>query len=77
MLAHRDEITHRDSDKAVDVAFRIAFATFTRRVMSGPTFESDRVIAWDELVHEVSAVCAAYLLDEHTRPRARAKRRTA
>lgn len=77
LLAHRDEITHRDSEKAVDVAFRIAFATFTRRVMSGPTFESDRVIEWDELVHEVGAVCAAYLLDERTRTRARAKRRTA
>ena len=70
LLAHRDAITHRDPDKAVDVAFRIAFATFTRRVMSGPTFESDRVIDWDDLVHEVGAVCAAYLLDEPSPARA-------
>ena len=44
--------------------------------MSGPTFESDRVIDWDDLVHEVGAVCAAYLLDEPA-PRARAKQRKA
>ena len=44
--------------------------------MYGPAFESDRAIAWDELVHEVGAACAAYLLDEHDgAPRARAKRR--
>jgi AcrR family transcriptional regulator len=77
LLAHRDAITHRDPEKAVDVAFRIAFATFTRRVMSGATFESDRVVDWDELVHEVGSVCAAYLLDDHTPPRARGKRRPA
>ena len=26
VLAHREEITHRDSEKAVDVAFRMAYA---------------------------------------------------
>jgi AcrR family transcriptional regulator len=74
---HQDEVTHTDPDKAIDVAFRIAFATFTRRVMSGPNFESDTTIGWDELVDEVGAACAAYLLTERTRSGGRSKRRPA
>jgi AcrR family transcriptional regulator len=62
VLLHRDEIEHPDPEKAVDVAFRMAYCTFARQVMYGPTFESDRPIAWDELVNEVGAACAAYLL---------------
>jgi AcrR family transcriptional regulator len=73
ILAHRDEITHRDPEKAVDVAFRMAFATFTRRVMSGATFESDRLIDWDDLVDEVGAACAAYLLAGDSRRGRRAR----
>jgi len=62
VLHHRDEITHPDPEKAVDVAFRMAYCTFARQVMYGPSFESDRSIGWDELVDEVGAACAAYLL---------------
>jgi AcrR family transcriptional regulator len=74
VLAHRDEITHPDPETAVDVAFRMAYCTFARQVMYGPTFESDRPIAWDELVYEVGTACAAYLLDD--RPPAPRKRRS-
>jgi AcrR family transcriptional regulator len=62
ILHHRDEITHGDPEKAVDVAFRMAYCTFARQVMYGPSFESERPIEWDELVDEVGAACAAYLL---------------
>ena len=62
ILHHRAEITHADPEKAVDVAFRMAYCTFARQVMYGSSFESDRPIAWDELVDEVGAACAAYLL---------------
>lgn len=75
VLAHRDDIKHPDPETAVDVAFRMAYCTFARQVMYGPTFESDRPIAWDELVDEVGAACAAYLLEE--RAPARRKRRAA
>jgi hypothetical protein len=64
VLALRDEIRHRDPELAVDIAFRMAYCTFARRVMYGPTFESDRALGWDELVDEVGRACAAYLLDQ-------------
>jgi AcrR family transcriptional regulator len=73
VLAHRDEIPRKDADAAVDVAFRMAYCTFARQVMYGPTFESDRAIGWDELVDEVGAACAAYLLQP---PPKRRKRRS-
>jgi AcrR family transcriptional regulator len=62
VLAHRDAITHPLPETAVDVAYRMAYCTFARQVMYGPAFESDRPIAWDELVEEVGTACAAYLL---------------
>lgn len=73
ILAHRDEITHPDPEMAVDVAFRMAFATFARRVMSGPTHESERIISWDDLADEVGAACAAYLLAGDARRSRRAR----
>jgi AcrR family transcriptional regulator len=62
ILAHGDEIAHPSPETAVDVAFRMAYCTFARQVMYGPTFESNRPIGWDELVDEVGNACAAYLL---------------
>lgn len=62
VLAHRAEIAHPDPETAVDVCFRMAYSTFARQVMYGPVFESDRPIAWNDLVTEVGSACAAYLL---------------
>jgi AcrR family transcriptional regulator len=63
VLAHRAELAHPDPETAVDVCFRMTYSTFARQVMYGPVFESDRPIAWDDLVAEVGSACAAYLLD--------------
>jgi hypothetical protein len=71
VLHHRAQITHPDPEKAVDVAFRMTYCTFARQVMYGPTFESDREISWDDLIEEVGAACAAYLLEERSAPRKR------
>lgn len=62
ILGRRDEIAHPNPETAVDVAFRMAYCTFARQVMYGPTFESNRPIGWDELVDEIGGACAAYLL---------------
>lgn len=62
VLQHRDEITHRSPETAVDVAYRMAYCTFARRVMNGPAYESDRAIEWDPLIEEVGDACVAYLL---------------
>jgi AcrR family transcriptional regulator len=75
VLAHRREITHSHPELAVDVAFRMAYCTFARQVMYGPAFESEQAIEWEDLVEEVGAACAAYLLEE--RAPARRKRRSA
>ncbi len=74
VLTHRREITHRDPETAVDVAFRMAYCTFARQVMYGPSFESDRPIGWDELVDEVGSACAAYLLQERAPARRKSRK---
>jgi AcrR family transcriptional regulator len=62
LLTRRDELRHPDPELAVDVAWRIVFCTLARQVMYGPTFESDRLVEWDDLVTQLAAACAAYLL---------------
>lgn len=62
LLTQRDAIAHDDPALAIDVAFRMAWGTLARQIMYGPTFESQRVIAWDTLVAELGRACAAYLL---------------
>ena len=61
VLGHRDEIGHRDPELAADVAFRMVYDVLARQVMHGPTFESDRVVPWDDLVAELVAAVLAYL----------------
>ena len=56
------EIAHDDPDLAVDLCWRMIYSTLARQVMYGPTFESSRMIEWDDLVHELGSACAAYLL---------------
>src|SRR5438105_3189557 len=62
LLTRRQEITHPDPDLAVAVAYRMAYCTVARQVMYGPTFESRRLIEWDDLVHQIGVACATYLL---------------
>ena len=62
LLERRAEMVHDDPALAIDVSFRMAWGTLARQIMYGPTFESDRVVAWDILVAELGRACAAYLL---------------
>jgi AcrR family transcriptional regulator len=62
VLSRRREITHPDPELAADVAYRMAYSIVARQVMYGPTFESQRRVEWDDLIHEVGVACATYLL---------------
>jgi AcrR family transcriptional regulator len=55
-------IAHEDPEVATDVCFRIVYAALTRRIMSGPTFESTLELPWDRFVDELARACRAYLL---------------
>lgn len=57
-LAH-----HASPDIAIEMAFRMVFATIARRVAHGPNFGSDHRIPDAELVDELAHAVAAYLLD--------------
>jgi AcrR family transcriptional regulator len=61
VLARRGEIGHPDAELAADIAFRMVYDVLARQVMHGPTFESDRPVAWDALVGELIAAVLAYL----------------
>ena len=71
VLAYRAELVHPNPEIAVDVAYRMAYCMFARRVMDGPAYESDLVVPWAELVAEVGAACTAYLLEHRDARRPR------
>ena len=64
LLTRRMDITHPDPELAVDIAYRMAYCTVARQVMYGPTFESQRLVGWDDLVHQLGVASAAYLLTD-------------
>lgn len=55
---------HPKPELAADMSFRIVYATLTRRIMSGPTFESETDINWDTFVAELAESQARYLLSD-------------
>ncbi len=62
LLARIARFNHEDPALAVDVAFRMVYAALTRRIISGPTFESPREVPWEQFVAEVSRACQLYLV---------------
>lgn len=59
------KFVHPDPKLATDISFRIVYATLTRRIMSGPTFESEAEASWETLAGEVGRACSAYLLSPY------------
>jgi AcrR family transcriptional regulator len=82
LLAHVGAFAHANPPLAVDVCFRVVYASLTRRIMSGPRFESRRAMAWRIYVRELSHMCRTYLLGSGVasphagRPTSRRNRRT-
>jgi AcrR family transcriptional regulator len=62
LLERRADFSHPEPRLAVEVCFRMVFATLSRRTMFGPTFESSVELGWDRLVHELGSACVALLL---------------
>lgn len=62
LLSSIRQFGHEKPEVAADICFRIVYATLTRRIMSGPNFESEAESSWDTLAKEVARACAAYLL---------------
>ena len=71
LLRHAKAITHEDPELAIEIAFRIAFATFQRRVQFGPDFGAFVKVSDETLLDEVGRAVAAYLLEPRPRTRKR------
>src|SRR3954454_8345808 len=62
VLARRDEIVHPDPELAVEIAFRMFYATLVRRISFGSDFGAYMTIDGDEtLIEEMGAAVTAYL----------------
>jgi AcrR family transcriptional regulator len=68
LLEHRAEFAHPHPELAIDVAYRFVYCTLARRITHGARFESDRELADEELIAELSRAAADYLL-AFSRPR--------
>jgi AcrR family transcriptional regulator len=62
VLTRREAIRRPDPEVAVDMSYRVVFSTLARRLVYGPTFESQREISWETFVAEQRRACVAYLL---------------
>ena len=60
---HAKAITHPEPELAIEIAFRMAFATFQRRVQFGPDFGAYEKVSDEKLLDEVGQAIAAYLLE--------------
>jgi AcrR family transcriptional regulator len=65
LSVHGDAYTHPDPAIAVEMAFRMAFATLTRRITVGGSFGAQIDIPDEQLVAELSRAVADYLLAPH------------
>src|SRR5262249_31323136 len=53
LTRHKDAIAHRNPSVAIEMAFRIVFATLARRIAQGPDFGSTKHIADDRMLDEL------------------------
>lgn len=53
---------HEEPELAIDMCFRVVYASLTRRIMSGPDFESHHPLSWQKLTDELARMCRLYLL---------------
>lgn len=61
MLAHRDEITRPDADRAVRSTYRILYAAIARYLGFGSAAGAAWEGGWDDLKEDLGEMCAAFL----------------
>ena len=63
LLRRRSEYRHPDPEVAIEVAFRMTFATIARRVAFGSRFGAPHDVSDEQLFDEMGRAVAAYLLE--------------
>lgn len=63
LLRQKDAFRHPDPALAIEVAFRMVFATMSRRVTYGPNFGAHAPVDDEPLLAEMGRAVAAYLLE--------------
>lgn len=64
VLECRDEIRQPDPERAVDICFRVTYASLARYLGLGTIEELNKDTAWDTLLDELSQVALYYLLGD-------------
>jgi len=62
LARHKDAVGHPTPSLAIEMAFRMVFATLARRIAQGPDFGSTRRVTDDRMLDELGHAVAAYLL---------------
>lgn len=61
LLQHRDEIKHPNPDLAVDVGFRMVYATLQQTIQYGDVQPTEQSASWEQLADELARAYLAYL----------------
>lgn len=64
LRANIDHFGHPDPELAIDLCYRVVYASLTRRIMSGPDFESQHPLSWSRMADELARMCRLYLLSQ-------------
>jgi AcrR family transcriptional regulator len=62
LLERRADFAHPDPEVAVQVCFRMVFATLSRRTAFGPTVDTEDDPSWERTVHELGSACVGLAL---------------
>jgi AcrR family transcriptional regulator len=68
IMTHADELIHRDSDQAIDFAFRLIIGVCARWAARAIETMAPHPLTWDEMNARLSENVTAYLFGTHPRP---------